>query len=158
MGFCSVFVWLRGCSTVPSPVGLQHSTTASTCCHQHPLPVTVTFQGKYHFQKASRSRAKGLCVPRAPPTVDFHQKCPDFHQDPSNGFPQDHCFYQHPSTPQRLSFCSLQRCPHSFACQQSFPRLSHLGCQNILLLMKTKTSTHRLLSFAETLRGTKTPP
>lgn len=63
-----------------------------------------------------------------------------------------HCFYHQPFTPQGLRFCPVQRCPHSFPCQQSFPRLSHLGCcqsKNILLLMKNKTSTHGLLAFAK---------
>lgn len=151
-GFALVFVWLRGCSTVPSLVGLQHSTTAAICCHQHPLPATITFQGKYHFQKASRSRASGLRVPQAPLTVGFPQEMSRFPSGPQQWIPSGSLLLsKHPSTPQRLSFCPLQRCPHSFPCPQSFPRLSHLGCcqsENILLLMKNKISTQGLLSFA----------
>lgn len=117
--------------------------------------------GKISLPKGISEQGQGLCVPQAPLKKGISiRKCPDFHQDPSNGFPRDHCFYQHPCTPQRLSSCPLQRCPHSFPCQQSFPRPSHLRCcqsEKILLLMKNKTFTHGLLSFAEPSSVTKTP-
>lgn len=134
--------WVCNCSThLLSPASAARTAT----CHLS------------HFQKASRSRAKGRACHR------LHEQWISIRNlliSISNGFPQDHCFNQHPSTPQRLSFCPLQRCPHSFPCQQSLPRPSHLGCcqsENILLLMKNKTSTHSLLLFAELLSGTKTP-
>lgn len=136
-----VSVWLQGCSTVPSLVGLQL---------QHPFAARTAPCHLSHFQKASRSRAKvRACHGLHEQWISIR----NFLISISNGFlllsapipsPEAECL---PSA-EMSSQLSLPTVP-----SQAFPPQS----ENILLLMKNKTSTHGLLLFAEPLSGTKTP-